>query len=73
MKKTRREVLQEEEEHKAKIAARKQKKVLDVLTKRKRLGRGEFKDYEQPILLTDELTGSLRALPSRGNILEGGH
>uniref|UniRef100_A0A914E4F8 Ribosome biogenesis protein NOP53 n=1 Tax=Acrobeloides nanus TaxID=290746 RepID=A0A914E4F8_9BILA len=70
LKKTLRDVRKEEDEHKAKIAARKQQKVLDSLTKRKKLGRGEFKAYEEPVLLTEELTGNLRQLPSRGNILE---
>lgn len=71
LKKTMKELRKEEADHKEKIMARKQQKVIDAMTKRKKLGRGEFKPFEEPVLLTDELTGSLRTCPTRGNILEG--
>lgn len=61
----------ESEERKAAIATRRQRKIFDSMTKRKKLGRGKFQPYEEPVLLPTELTGSLRTLPARGNLIEG--
>ena len=46
-------------------------KMMDKLIKRKKLGRGEFEKYEEPVLLTSELKGSLRLAKTEGSLLQG--
>ncbi|KAK6047465.1 hypothetical protein COOONC_15029 [Cooperia oncophora] len=59
-----------EKESIEKSAKRKKEKFLEKMTTRQRLGRGEFKDYEEPFLLQEELTDSLRLLKPQGHVLE---
>jgi hypothetical protein len=42
-----------------------------ALTERKRLGRGRFEPQLEPVMLTDELTSTLRQLRPQGNIFQG--
>ncbi|VDK81890.1 unnamed protein product [Litomosoides sigmodontis] len=48
---------------------RKEHKLMKKFAGTQRLGRGKFKPYEQPVLLTEELAGSLRELKPQGSIL----
>ncbi|VDL74426.1 unnamed protein product [Nippostrongylus brasiliensis] len=59
----------EEKEILEKAAERKKKKFLKKMTTRQRLGGGEFKNCEEPFLLQEELTDSLRLLKPQSNIL----
>ncbi|KAE9417135.1 hypothetical protein Angca_008176 [Angiostrongylus cantonensis] len=61
---SRREVLIEEERLK-----RRKEKFLKKMTSRQRLGRGKFKDEEEPFLLQEELTDCLRLLKPQGHVL----
>jgi hypothetical protein len=56
-------------ESKEKAAERKTSKLLVGLTKRKTLGRGEFKEYEEPVALPSEIKGSLRLAKTEGNLM----
>uniref|UniRef100_A0A8R1DX87 Ribosome biogenesis protein NOP53 n=1 Tax=Caenorhabditis japonica TaxID=281687 RepID=A0A8R1DX87_CAEJA len=49
---------------------RKKQKLLQKLTKRQRLGKGNFTEAEDPFLLQEELTGSLRTVKPQGHILD---
>jgi len=52
------------------IKYNKRKNTLRKLTARKRLGRGKYEEYDEPILLAGELTNSLRGLKPQGNIFQ---
>uniref|UniRef100_A0A7E4VER6 Ribosome biogenesis protein NOP53 n=1 Tax=Panagrellus redivivus TaxID=6233 RepID=A0A7E4VER6_PANRE len=69
LKKTYKELVQKQAEIKAKAAERRLNKVYDTLTSRKKLGRGEFQEYEEPVLLPDEITASVRLTKTEGNII----
>lgn len=71
LRKSLKSVEEESEKRKTAISLRRQQKLLSAMVSRKKLGRGDFKPYEEPVLLPNELTGCLRQLPSRGNIVEG--
>ncbi|KAK5985714.1 Ribosome biogenesis protein NOP53 [Trichostrongylus colubriformis] len=58
-----------EKESLEKATKRKKEKFLAKMTTRQRLGRGEFKDYEEPFLLQEELADSLRLLKPQGHVL----
>ncbi|VDO20762.1 unnamed protein product [Haemonchus placei] len=60
---------QAEKESLEKSVKRKKQKFLEKMTTRQRLGRGEFKDYEEPFLLQEELADSLRLLKPQGHVL----
>ncbi|VDM53229.1 unnamed protein product [Angiostrongylus costaricensis] len=62
---SRREVLSEEERLK-----RRKEKFMKKMTNRQRLGRGKFKDEEEPFLLQEELTDCLRLLKPQGHVLK---
>ncbi|CAD5225829.1 unnamed protein product [Bursaphelenchus okinawaensis] len=54
------------EEHKKNVVDRRRKRVLARLTGKKTLGHGKFQDFKEPVLLPEEITGSLRGLKSTG-------
>uniref|UniRef100_A0A914Z862 Ribosome biogenesis protein NOP53 n=1 Tax=Panagrolaimus superbus TaxID=310955 RepID=A0A914Z862_9BILA len=56
-------------ESKEKAAERATNKIFDNFTKRKQLGRGEFKEYEEPVALPSEIKGSLRLAKTEGNLM----
>ncbi|PIO61185.1 Nop53 protein [Teladorsagia circumcincta] len=58
-----------EKESLEKSVKRKKEKFLEKMTTRQRLGRGEFKEYEEPFLLQEELADSLRLLKPQGHVL----
>ncbi|KAH7714293.1 Protein Y39B6A.33 [Aphelenchoides avenae] len=64
------EITKEERDHRESVEARRTKRTLRKLTSRKHLGRGRYEAYEEPVLLTDELTGSLRTLKPQGDLFE---
>ena len=69
LKSINREVKNTLKEHEQKILERKNKRFITRLTKRKKLGRGRFEKFTEPALMTNELTGSLRKLPTHCDIL----
>ncbi|CAJ0954647.1 unnamed protein product, partial [Mesorhabditis belari] len=68
-KKILKKIAEEEAAHKDKLKMIGDKKALDDMTKRKKLGKGRFEEEETPFLLTEEITGSLRQLKPQGNLL----
>jgi len=70
MKRIRKEVAGSEEKRAEAIEARRLRRAVTNLTKRKRLGRGQFEEYLEPVLLPEELTGSMRRIKQQGNILQ---
>ncbi|KJH49247.1 hypothetical protein DICVIV_04627 [Dictyocaulus viviparus] len=68
-KKINKELAQKELLSEKKTLERKRLKFLRKMTTRQRLGRGQFKDEEEPFLLQEELTDSLRLLKPQGNVL----
>lgn len=58
-------------EQEQKTLERKTKRFRTGLTKRKKLGRGRFEKFAEPALMTNELTGCLRKLPTQCDILAG--
>uniref|UniRef100_A0AC35FFR1 Ribosome biogenesis protein NOP53 n=1 Tax=Panagrolaimus sp. PS1159 TaxID=55785 RepID=A0AC35FFR1_9BILA len=69
LKKLYKEIDQKIVESKEKAAERAANKVFNNLTKRKQLGRGEFKEYEEPVALPSEIKGSLRLAKTEGNLM----
>lgn len=65
------EVVGSEEKRAEVLEARRLRRAVTDLTKRKRLGRGQFEEYAEPVLLPEELTGSLRRIKPQGSILQG--
>ncbi|KHJ86002.1 Nop53 protein, partial [Oesophagostomum dentatum] len=63
------ELAQKEQEVAEKAAKRKKEKFLKKMTTRQKLGGGEFKDEEEPFLLQEELSDSLRKLKPQGHVL----
>ncbi|KHJ91994.1 Nop53 protein [Oesophagostomum dentatum] len=63
------ELVQKEQEVAEKAAKRKKEKFLKKMTTRQKLGGGEFKDEEEPFLLQEELSDSLRKLKPQGHVL----
>ncbi|CAL2047585.1 unnamed protein product [Caenorhabditis brenneri] len=64
------ELDEEETQRHNESEARKQRKLLNKLTKRQKLGRGKFVDAEDPFLLEEELTGNLRQIKPQGHVLD---
>ena len=71
MKRIGKELVGTEEKQAEALEARRLQRAVTRLTKRKRLGRGQFEEYAEPVLLPEELTGSLRRIKPQGNILKG--
>ena len=71
IKKIIKEMDEKDSEIKKKTKTRAVEKMMDKLIKRKKLGRGEFEKYEEPVLLTSELKGSLRLAKTEGSLLQG--
>jgi hypothetical protein len=69
LKKLYKEIDQKISQSKEKAAERKTSKLLTNLTKRKTLGRGEFKEYEEPVVLPSEIKGSLRLAKTEGSLM----
>lgn len=59
------------EEQSKKADERRKKLGVQRLTKRKRLGRGRYEPYLEPVLLANELTPTLRQLKPQGDIFQG--
>jgi len=53
-----------------KIQLRKDQRAVKNLTQRKRLGRGKYAKFEEPVLLVGELGGNLRTVKAQGNVLQ---
>ncbi|CAD5229777.1 unnamed protein product [Bursaphelenchus xylophilus] len=53
-------------QHQEDLVERRRKRVLNRLTAKKQLGHGKFEDFKEPVLLPEELNGSLRGLKSTG-------
>jgi len=70
IKKIIKEMDQKDSAVKQKAKAKAVEKMMDKLIKRKKLGRGEFEKYEEPVLLTSELKGSLRLAKTEGSLLQ---
>jgi len=70
MKRIGKEVVGSEERRAVVLEARRLRRAVSNLTKRKRLGRGQFEEYAEPVLLPEELTGSLRRIKQQGSILQ---
>ncbi|KAE9549894.1 hypothetical protein FO519_006899 [Halicephalobus sp. NKZ332] len=70
IKKIIKEMDEKDSEIKNKAKANAVEKMMDKLLKRKKLGRGEFEKYEEPVLLTSELKGSLRLAKTEGSLLQ---
>lgn len=64
-------VQKESIEHEIKIAQKRKKRLLDRFTCKKKLGAGEFSNFIEPVLLVDEISGSLRTTCQQSNILKG--
>uniref|UniRef100_A0A914HZG1 Ribosome biogenesis protein NOP53 n=1 Tax=Globodera rostochiensis TaxID=31243 RepID=A0A914HZG1_GLORO len=64
------EVLKESEALEKRQIFKKRERALKALTERKRLGRGKFEPFEEPILTVDELPAKLRQLSPQGNVLQ---
>ncbi|VDK18542.1 unnamed protein product [Anisakis simplex] len=69
VKKINKEISEELTQVNEKAKLRRKQKWTKKLLGTQQLGRGKFKPEEQPFLMTDELTGSLRELKPQGNIL----
>ncbi|VDM80187.1 unnamed protein product [Strongylus vulgaris] len=63
------ELARTEQEIAENAAKRKKEKFLKKMTTRQKLGGGEFKDEEEPFLLKEELSDSLRKLKPQGHVL----
>ncbi|KAJ1349429.1 hypothetical protein KIN20_005000 [Parelaphostrongylus tenuis] len=68
-KKINKELAQKEALKEAERLERKKQKFLKKMTTRQQLGRGKFKDEEEPFLLQEELTDCLRLLKPQGHVL----
>ncbi|PAV87264.1 hypothetical protein WR25_21527 [Diploscapter pachys] len=68
-KKIHKELAEMEKQIAEKATERAKQKLVDKLTKRQKLGRGQFEEEEQPFLLQEELPENLRSLKPQGNIL----
>uniref|UniRef100_A0A183CBA2 Ribosome biogenesis protein NOP53 n=1 Tax=Globodera pallida TaxID=36090 RepID=A0A183CBA2_GLOPA len=64
------EVLKESEALEKRQIFKKRERALKALTERKRLGRGKFEPFEEPILTVEELPAKLRQLNPQGNVLQ---
>lgn len=58
-------------EHEKEVLTRAKKRELDRLIGKKKLGRGKFEKPLEPIALTSELTGSLRAVKMPESVFRG--
>jgi nucleolar protein 53 len=64
------DVRKSEKAHESAILQQRTKRTIHKLTTTKRLGRGRFEEYLEPVLTSDELTGSLRRLKPQGDLIE---
>ncbi|KAL3095314.1 hypothetical protein niasHS_007413 [Heterodera schachtii] len=64
------QVLKETETNEKRTIRQKRQRALKAFTKRKRLGRGKFEPFEEPLLTVGELPANLRQLSPQGNVLE---
>ncbi|KAL3984915.1 Nop53 (60S ribosomal biogenesis) family protein [Acanthocheilonema viteae] len=68
-KKLNKEICKEIQKREELAKKRKEHKLMKRFAGTQRLGRGKFEPYEQSVLLTEELPGSLRELKPQGSIL----
>jgi nucleolar protein 53 len=64
------DVRKSEKAHESAVLQQRTKRTIHKLTTTKRLGRGRFEEYLEPVLTSDELTGSLRRLKPQGDLIE---